>query len=186
MPAAPPHPNEEARLNKLRSYDLLDTDREPGFNDIALLASQICETPIAAISLIDRERQWFKAAVGMAVDETARDLAFCAHTILQTDVLQVPDASADPRFSDHPMVFDEPRIRFYAGAPIITTDGHPLGTVCVIDRVPKRLRDDQRRALEALARLTMMLFELRHRARHYEELNRKVNVELADLRRDLM
>jgi GAF domain-containing protein len=186
MPAAAHHPNEEARLAKLRSYDILDTDREPGFNDIARLASQICETPIAAITLIDRERQWFKAAVGLPIDETARDLAFCAHTILQSEVLQVPDASADPRFADNPMVFDEPRIRFYAGAPIVTADGHPLGTVCVVDRVPKELREDQRRALETLARLTMMLFELRHRARHHEELNRKLNRELAELRRDLM
>jgi len=186
MPAAAPHPDEAARLAKLRSYDILDTDREPGFNDIARLAALICETPIAAISLIDRERQWFKAAVGMPVDETTRDLAFCAHTILQHEVLQVRDASLDSRFADHPMVLDEPRIRFYAGAPIVTQDGHPLGAVCVIDRVQKTLSDEQRTALEALARLTMMLFELRHKARHYEELNRKLNSELAELRRDLM
>ena len=186
MPAAAPHPDEAARLAKLRSYDILDTDREPGFNDIARLAAQICDTPIAAISLIDRERQWFKAAVGMPVDETTRDLAFCAHTILQHEVLQVRDASVDARFADHPMVLDEPRIRFYAGAPIVTQDGHPLGAVCVIDRVQKTLSDEQRKALEALARLTMMLFELRHKARHSEELNRKLNSELAELRRDLM
>jgi GAF domain-containing protein len=164
MPAAPLPPDEPARLAKLKSYDLLDTEREPGFNDIALLASQICETPIAAITLIDRERQWFKASVGLPIPETARDLAFCAHTILQSELLQVPDATVDPRFADNEMVLGEPKIRFYAGAPLVTPDGYRLGSVCVVDRVPKKLRDEQRRALETLARLTMMLFELRRKA----------------------
>jgi GAF domain-containing protein len=137
--------DELARLAALRSYRILDTDPEQGFDDLALLASQICGTPIAFIALIDENRQWFKARVGFNLKETTRSVAFCSHTIQQTDLLVVPDALGDERFRDNPLVTGEPHIRFYAGAPLITREGEALGTLCVVDRVPRTLTDEQRR-----------------------------------------
>src|SRR5271154_451461 len=131
---APPKPeNERERLDALARYRVLDTPPEQAFDDLALLASQICGTPIALVSLVDADRQWFKARVNFAEAETAREIAFCAHAILGRDLFVVPDAAADRRFAANPMVTGEPGIRFYAGAPLLTEEGHALGTLCVMD-----------------------------------------------------
>ena len=174
MKTAPIPDNEQDRLAALRNYNILDTDPEAEFDGMVQLASSICKTPIAVISLVDRDRQWFKAVVGLDAKETSRDLAFCAHTILQDDVMVVPDALEDERFFDNGLVTSEPKIRFYAGAPLITTDGFPLGTICVIDRVPRALNSDQLLALKALANHVITQFELRLS-------HRKINHHLREL-----
>src|SRR5437764_9091833 len=149
----PPLPLDEAsRLDALRDYDVLDTPPEAAFDDLARLASQICSTPVAMVSLVDGDRQWFKAKVGTDLTETARDVAFCAHAILQPDLFIVPDAKADERFVDNPLVTSAPHVRFYAGAARITPDGHALGTLCAVDKVPHQLSPEQRDALRAVAR----------------------------------
>jgi anti-sigma regulatory factor (Ser/Thr protein kinase) len=160
---------ESQRLAALRSYRILDTEPERSFDDLVLLASQICQTPIAAISLIDADRQWFKAKIGTSMTETPRDIAFCSHAIRQTGTFTVPDARADDRFRDNPLVRSDPGIRFYSGAPLITSDGFALGTLCVIDRTPRTLTPDQQEALEALRRQAVALLELR---RNLDELSR--------------
>src|SRR5882762_7762227 len=125
---APEPANETQRLETLRQYDVLDTPAEQAFDDLALLASQICQTPIAMVSLVDEKRQWFKSKIGLDANETARDIAFCAHTILRPDeVMEVQDACADARFAGSPLVTTDPHIRFYAGAPLVANDGHALG-----------------------------------------------------------
>jgi GAF domain-containing protein len=153
--------NEEARVAALEKYAILDTDPEAAFDDLTLLASFVCKTPIALISLIDEERQWFKSKVGLTLSETSRDVAFCAKAILQSDILEVQDATQDERFRDNPFVVAEPNIRFYAGAPLITEDGYALGTLCVIDQKPRELEAEQREALKALSRLVVAQLEFR-------------------------
>jgi len=153
--------NEKARLQALHRYKILDTDPEKAFDDLTLLASQICETPVALITLIDSNRQWFKSKVGVSVSETPREISFCATAIQQPDLFVVPDASKDPRFSANPFVVSDPKIRFYAGAPYTSSDGHRLGTLCVVDVVPRQLTSDQENALLALSRQVQAQFELR-------------------------
>jgi len=173
--------NEAHRLQVLWQYDVLDTVPEEVFDEMADLAALICEAPIALISLVDEDRQWFKARVGTTLKETSRDISFCAHAILGTDVLIVPDATKDTRFKDNPLVTEKPRIRFYAGAPLITPDGHALGSLCVMDKAPRTLRPQQKQALQTLARHVMTQLELR---RHAQEL-RETRGNHARLEREL-
>jgi formate hydrogenlyase transcriptional activator len=158
---APVPANESERLESLRQYNILDTLPEREFDDLTMLAARICETPMATVTLVDVDRQWFKAKVGVEATETSRDLAFCAHAILQSDLLIVPDATADVRFSTNPLVTGPPYIRFYAGAPLISPDGHAVGTLCVIDSVPHELTPEQASALQALSRQVVAHLELR-------------------------
>jgi PAS domain S-box-containing protein len=155
--------NEAARLLALKRYAILDTPPEQAFDEIAELAAHVCGTPSALISLIDNRRQWFKARAEFSGCETPRELAFCAYTILQKDVLEVSDATKDPRFADNAMVTGEPYIRFYAGAPLITSDGFALGSVAAIDYVPRQLGDAQKRALVILSHQVVAQLELRRR-----------------------
>ena len=159
---APLPDNEAARLAALHRYDILDTEPEQDFDDITLLAAQICGTPIALISLVDENRQWFKSKVGMTEVETSRDIAFCAHGILQEGVFEVADALADKRFATNPLVTGKTAIRFYAGAPLVAPDGHTLGMLCVQDQVPHLLSPDQKLALQALSRQVVAQLEVRH------------------------
>lgn len=153
--------DEKGRLAALHEYSILDTLPEQIFQDVTALASLICGTPISLVSLVDADRQWFKAAVGVEMRETPREYSFCAHTLGTARTLIVGDARQDPRFAENPAVVGAPGIRFYAGAPIVTPDGHVLGTVCVIDTAPRSISPIQIAALEALARHTMALMEMR-------------------------
>lgn len=164
-PAKPPQPaNETSRIASLDSFRVLDSECEATFDEIAELASQICQTPIALISLVDRDRQWFKSRVGLDATETPRDVAFCAHAInFPDDILEVPDARLDARFAANPLVTSAPNIRFYAGAPLVATDGAALGTLCVIDEKARTLTAGQRSSLQVLARQAMAQLELRKR-----------------------
>jgi GAF domain-containing protein len=153
--------NESARTEALHKYAILDTEPEQAFDDFVLLASFICKTPIALISLVDEDRQWFKSKIGLSLSETARDVAICATAIQQPDVFVVPDTLNDERFRNNPLVVAEPNIRFYAGAPLIDEEGHALGTICVIDRIPREFAADQRAALKALSRLVLAQLEFR-------------------------
>lgn len=155
--------DEAARLRALHAYHILDTDPQQVFDDLTLLASQVCGTPIALITLVDENRQWFKSKVGIDLRETARNISFCAHAIQQPGLFVVPDTLTDGRFRDNPMVVNDPHIRFYAGASLLTRDGDPLGTICVIDSMPRTLTDGQRAALNALRRQAETQLELRRK-----------------------
>lgn len=172
-------PDETQRLAALRGYEVLDTPAEAAFDDLTELAAYICEAPIALISLVDEDRQWFKSRLGLTAEQTPREVSFCAHAILQSDMLIVPDAAGDPRFAANPLVTAEPKIRFYAGAPLLTPEGHALGTLCVIDRVPRQMREDHQRALRVLARHVMAQLELRKRQREARVL-RAQRVEMIE------
>lgn len=161
--------NEAERLDALRRYEILDTPSQAGFDDITEIAAQLCQTPVALISLVDEDRQWFKSRCGLTMRQTSRDVAFCSHAILEPEVFVVPDATVDERFADNPLVTGEPHIRFYAGAPLMTPDGYEIGTLCVIDRKPRELDDQQRSALEALSRQVVAQLELRRTARELRQ-----------------
>lgn len=164
------HRDDTRRLVELQELAILDTSAEQVYDDLTLLAARICGTPIALISFIDQDRQWLKSKVGLDVEETPRDHAFCAHAILKPEeLLVVPDATLDERFAGNPLVLDEPRIRFYAGAPLKTSSGVALGTLCVIDRQPRELSYEDAQALEALARQTSAQLELRRQVRNVEQ-----------------
>src|ERR1700738_5421830 len=159
--AAPIPPSEQRRLAALYESELLDTPSEDLFDSFTRLAARLCDTPISLITLVDRDRQWFKSSVGLDVRETAREIAFCAHTILGEDMFEVGDAGADPRFADNPVVTGEPGIRFYAGFPLRSSEGEAVGTVCVIDRRPRALTPEQRASLAAIADAIVEQFEAR-------------------------
>lgn len=177
--------NERQRLETLRSYNILDTQHEDGFDDLTRIAAQICSTPMALVSLVDENRQWFKSAVGLGARETPRELAFCAHAILQDRVFVVPDAHKDQRFHDNALVTGAPHLRFYAGAPLQTPEGHALGTLCVLDRVPRHLDENQVAALEALARQAMAQMELRRALEEAERTSRYRSRLMAVMGHDL-
>jgi len=193
---APAKHTEARRLKVLWQYEILDTVPEEVFDDLTELAARICEAPIALISLIDEDRQWFKAKVGVTVKETSRDISFCAHAIKQQGLFIIPDATQDLRFANNPLVTSDPKIRFYAGAPLITPDGYALGTLCVIDKVPRELRSEQQQALRVLARHVMMQLELRRHAKDLNEAHKareatreeldQVQAENAKLKRELV
>ena len=166
--------SETKRLEALRRYQILDTPGERAFDDFAFLASTICQTPIALMTLVDTDRQWFKARVGLDATEMPREQAFCAHTILGSDVMVVNDATRDQRFANNPLVTAEPHIRFYAGAPLIDAEGNGLGSICVIDRHPRQLDPEHNKALQALARQIIAQLELR-----------RISAELAEALSDI-
>jgi signal transduction histidine kinase len=169
-------PDETERLKTLMELEIMDTDPEKEFDDIVQLASQICETPISVISLLDDRRQWFKAKIGLEVNETSRTVAFCSHAILDNHLMEVENALHDDRFHDNPLVVNSPDIRFYAGYPIIMANGTKLGTLCVIDRVPRHLTSMQANAIEVLSRQVTKQLELRIN-------KRKVEVQAQELKK---
>lgn len=169
---APKHPRQGDRIAALHDYDILDTPKESDFDDIVDLASRLCGTPISVINLIDTDRQWFKAEVGLGVRETPLDTSLCSHAILEKDFMEIPDTLQDQRMQDNGLVVGDPGLRFYAGALLQTEDGLPLGTLCVLDYQPRELNDLQRHALRVLAKQVMTQLELR-RALKRKELMRK-------------
>lgn len=185
MISAPLHPDESARLQDLIRLEVLDTEDEAAFDEITQLASIICGTNISLISLVDNDRQWFKSKVGLGATETNRDIAFCSHAILQDEVFEVSDTLQDERFSDNPLVTDDPSIRFYAGAPLVTDNGQPIGTLCVIDQGPKTLSAEQTLALQTLAKQVISQLELRLHNRQLARMQKEQEQLLAMMAHDL-
>lgn len=176
---------EARRLSELRNFKILDTPAEQAYEDVVLLASHICGVPIALISLVDEDRQWFKAKVGIDAMQTPRGQAFCAHAILQPEeILEVQDATQDARFVNNPLVTGDPNIRFYAGAPLVTASGAALGTLCVIDSVPRALTTAQAGALKALSRQVMELLSLRHELAAEKLQNKALTLRLQALEKN--
>jgi GAF domain-containing protein len=154
--------NENDRLKSLKDLNILDTIEEVEYDDLTAIAAQICQTPIALISLIDENRQWFKSHHGLEARETPRDIAFCAHAILDPDeAFIIEDSIKDERFHDNPLVTGAPHVIFYAGIPLKANDGNPLGTLCVIDNQSRKLSTEQINSLKALGRQASLLFDLR-------------------------
>lgn len=176
---------EDRRLAELRSFDVLDTAPEATFDECVRLAAAVANTPTALISLLDGTRQWFKARVGLEVAETPRNIAFCDHAIRGKEVFVVEDASKDSRFAHNPLVTEDPRIRFYAGAPLITRDGYALGTICVIDYVPHEFTVEQREALTTLSSHVMAQLDLRRSLAHFVRGSGAYQQTLRALRRAL-
>ncbi|MGB0766546.1 MAG: HD-GYP domain-containing protein [Phycisphaeraceae bacterium] len=177
----PPKPdNESERLKALRAYDLLDTEATQGFDDIVNLAAHLFDVPTALVSLIDDDRQWFKAKCGLDACETSRDVSFCGHAILQSGVMVVEDATRDKRFADNPLVTGEPNIRFYAGAPLVDPDGMLLGTLCLIDYKPRGLCDRDRELLTKLAKQvidqTLLHAHARDARKYYDQVIRQTGI----------
>ncbi|BCB61116.1 hypothetical protein HaloA020_18170 [Halomonas sp. A020] len=161
---------EERRLQALADYQILDTQKDDAFDEIVEAVSLICDTPIAVVNFIDRDRQWFKSEKGLGVQETPRDISICAHALLQPGVFVVPDTTKDTRFADNPLVTGKPHLRFYAGALLKSRDGYPLGTLCALDYEPRELTKRQRFALQALANQVMAHMELMRSHRIQEAL----------------
>src|SRR5437660_11159238 len=159
--ATPATNTDAARVAALEKYAILDSEPEQAFDDLAKLASYVCKTPIALVSLVDGERQWFKSKLGLSASQTPREVAICATTIQQKDVFVVPDALKDERFQNNPLVVSDPHIRFYAVAPLINEEGYALGTLCVVDLVPREFNEEQKEALKTLGRLVLAQMEFR-------------------------
>jgi signal transduction histidine kinase len=175
MIAAPPTPEESERLATLDYYEILDSEAEQDFDEIVELAAQICEVPISLVSLVDSQRQWFKAKKGLEADQTPREQAFCAHALLQPhELMVVPDAHCDERFHDNPLVTGTPSIRFYAGSPLVAPNGQALGTLCVIDTQPRELTPFQTQALQTLGKQALHLMEMRRALRREAEYAREL------------
>ncbi|GAB4017513.1 hypothetical protein GCM10028808_49090 [Spirosoma migulaei] len=185
MQIPPPPPEETNRIDALRSYEILDSLPEPDYDELTTLASEICQTPISLISLIDDDRQWFKSNLGLTVRETPREFAFCAHGILNpTELLIVPDSRKDVRFMGNPLVTGDPHVIFYAGVPLINEDGYALGSLCVIDHTPKQLTENQLSSLKILAKQVVNLLELRRTNKALTTLKRLLeqrNTELEQI-----
>ncbi len=173
------HPREAERIEALSAYEILDTPREAEFDDLVALASRICETPVALVTLLDRDRQWFKAAVGVDIPERPYGESLCSHAILDRGLTEVPDLTLDARFAGNAIVAGEPNLRFYAGVPLESPEGLPIGTLCVIDVRPRELTDLQRDALRVLGRQAMTQLELRRRLREQEGERQEVQATLA-------
>lgn len=185
MKTAPPTIDEANRLKALYDYDVLDTEVEKIFDDLTQLAAQICGTPITLISLIDPDRQWFKSKVGLDAEETSRDIAFCAHAIHQKEIFEVEDTLQDMRFYDNPLVTSAPNIRFYAGTPLVSPQGHAIGTLCVIDDKPNKLTQEQRQALEVLGRSVISQMELRKSIKELKQANENKTEFLSNMSHEL-
>ncbi len=178
-----PLPKDEAeRLQALKDYEILDTPAEEAFDRITRIASRVLQTPISVISLVDANRQWFKSRQGLDATETPREIAFCTHAILQEEVMVVTDATQDPRFKDNPLVTGDPKIRFYAGAPLRTRQGHGIGTLCAIDRRPREITAEQSELLQDLAQLVIDEMELRLQGQRMLGELRAKEVALAELK----
>lgn len=175
---APTADNEAERLAALDRYNILDTPREPEFDEITELLAHICNVPIAVVNLIGADRQWFKSERGLGTRQTPLETSFCAHAILQPGLFVVPDTTRDDRFAGNPLVSGEPYLRFYAGALLETPDGYPLGTLCVLDTEPRQLTTSQLDALGTLADHVMNLLELRRAMREREQLNKRLEASL--------
>lgn len=171
MKKAPILANEKQRLQALLDYNILDTNPECDLDEITRIASLVCQTPIALISLIDHERQWFKSKQGLEAPETPRDISFCGHAIHQTEVFIVSDSELDERFVDNPLYTGNPHVKFYAGAPLITPDGFGIGTLCVIDQKRRTLTTEQVQILQLLSKQVIQIFELK---KHHEQLRKHV------------
>ena len=176
--------NEQDRLRNLYSYELLDTLPEKDYDDITKLASFICNTPVSLVTLLDKDRQWFKSAQGINVHETPREIAFCSHAILKPDeIMIVPDAEKDERFADNPLVTGDHHATFYAGVPLVTEEGFPIGSLCVLDNEPRELNESQTQSLKILANQTMRLIQLHKKAKELARSRRlleQINKELED------
>jgi hypothetical protein len=164
--------DDQARLEALRRYWILDSPQEQAFDDVTFLASRVCDTPIALISFVDEKRQWFKSALGLDLRETAVEVSFCAHAVAAGQMLIVPDACQDPRFCDNPFVIGRPHVRFYAGVPLVSPEGLALGTLCVLDDRPRQLSE---RSLEALVALSRQVTSLLEQRRSLSELEQTVS-----------
>lgn len=169
------HPLQDKRLKALRQFEILDTPREEAFDSIVALAAAICDTPISVVNMIDRERQWFKAEIGLGVRETPLDTSICSHVILEKDFVEIPNTLEDPRMRDNPLCLADPGLRFYAGALLKTSDGLPIGTLCVLDNQPRTLTPLQRQTIHVLAEQVMSQLELRLSLRRLEMLRREID-----------
>ncbi len=175
MAIATNHPKNDERLAALRDYDILDTDHEAAFDEVARLAARLCDTPVATVTLIDEERQWHKSAIGLDVRETPLDISICAHAILEQDFLEIPDLLDDERTRDNPLCQGAQGARFYAGALLSTADGLPIGTLCVIDLKPRVLTDLQREAIRVLAIQVMRQLDLRRALKRQDVLRQEID-----------
>ena len=185
MIPAPKPDNERNRIHKLRELEILDTLEEQAYDDLTFLAAQICNTPIALVSLVDSDRQWFKSHFGLDARETPRELAFCAHAILDDQVMVVEDSEKDSRFHDNPLATDAPHVKFYAGAPLILDNDIHLGTLCVIDNKARTITPEQKLSLEALARQVVGQLELRLKIKEMKYLDHAKDEFLAMVSHEL-